>query len=95
MATDLEKMCVRAAEENTRLKDTIKRLEDDNKQLKGKIKLLEIYRSNNERLIDLLKRHKDEQQAVARDIIDPTQFGPPNIAERCAQGDEEDIEAIE
>ena len=82
MDSEAHKVLAQLVEHNSSMREVLKVLEEENNKLKDKIKLMDIYRSNNERMIDLLKRHKDEQQALGLHIIDPTKFEPPNIGKK-------------
>ena len=82
MDSEAHKVLAQLVEHNSSMREVLKVLEEENKKLKDKIKLMDIYRSNNERMINMLKEHKDQQRALSLHIIDPKTNQPPNIGKK-------------
>ena len=64
------------------MEERIKRLEEENAKLQQKIKLMEIHQSNDEAVIDLLKKHIEERRELNHFVMDDSNFEPSKIAER-------------
>ncbi|WOG95146.1 hypothetical protein DCAR_0414449 [Daucus carota subsp. sativus] len=68
--------------ENKFMEERIKRLEEENAKLQHKIKLMDIHQSNDEAVIDLLKKHIEERRELNHFVMDDSNFEPSKIAKR-------------